>query len=49
MVKLGKNENALDDALEKICQVLDCGIDNIMEILAEKTQHNVCSTDKGDN
>ena len=33
IAKLGKNENVTTDVLVKICTALDCGIDDIMEIV----------------
>ena len=36
MAKIGKNESVPVGTLEKICVVLDCTIDDIMEFRAEK-------------
>jgi len=36
LAKLGKGENVNTDILVKICLALDCGIDDIMEILPNK-------------
>ena len=33
LAKLGKNENVSTEALCKICAVLDCQIDDIMELV----------------
>lgn len=33
MAKLGRNEDVRVDVLTKICVALDCGMDDIMEIL----------------
>lgn len=35
MVKLGKNENVSTEVLCKICKVLDCKIEDIMDIVDE--------------
>lgn len=35
MAKMGKNETVHMDILLKICKVLDCGIDDILEISNE--------------
>lgn len=32
LAKLGKNESVQLDTLVKICEVLDCGLDDIVEI-----------------
>ena len=32
MAKLGKDESVPDETLEKVCRVLDCTIDDIMDI-----------------
>lgn len=40
MAKLGKNESVPVETLEKICDVLDCTIDDIMEFYPnEKSLH----------
>lgn len=33
MAKLGKNEDVRVEVLTKICVALDCGVDDIMEII----------------
>ncbi len=33
IAKLGKNENVTVEVLVKICEALDCGMDDIMEIV----------------
>ena len=33
IAKLGKNENVTVDVLVRICSALDCGIDDIMELI----------------
>lgn len=33
--KLNRNENVNTDTLTKICKALDCGFDDIMEIVAD--------------
>ena len=35
MAKLGRNEDVRVEVLAKICAVLDCGMDDIMEIMHE--------------
>lgn len=35
LAKLGKGENVTTDVLLKICSVLDCGIEDIMETVKE--------------
>ena len=35
MAKLGRNETVHMDILLKICQALDCGIEDILEIVKE--------------
>ena len=35
LAKLGKNENVNTEILAKICKVLECGIDDIMEFVAD--------------
>ena len=36
MAKLGKNEDVREEALVKICGVLNCSLDDIMEIVQNK-------------
>ena len=38
MAKLGKNESVQIDVLVKICNCLDCTMDDIMEIFPEETE-----------
>ena len=35
LAKLGKNENVNTEVLAKICKVLECGVDDIMEFVPE--------------
>ena len=35
IAKLGKNENVTVDVLVRICFALDCGIDDIMELIPD--------------
>lgn len=35
LAKLGKGENVTTDVLIRICRALDCGIDDIMEIVPD--------------
>ena len=35
IAKLGKNENVTVDVLVRICSALDCGIDDIMELVPD--------------
>lgn len=37
MAKLGKNEDVRVEALVKICGVLNCSIDDILDIIPEQT------------
>lgn len=36
LAKLGKNESVQLDVLVKVCEVLDCGLEDIVEILSDK-------------
>lgn len=36
IAKLGKNENVTVEVLVKICEALNCNIDDIMELVPEK-------------
>ena len=36
LAKLGKNENVNTEILGKICKVLDCGVDDVMEFIPEE-------------
>ena len=38
IAKLGKNENVTVDVLVRICAALDCGIDDIMELVPDDRQ-----------
>ena len=38
IAKLGKNDPVSMETLSKICTALQCGIDNIVEITADKRQ-----------
>lgn len=38
IAKLGKNENVTVDVLVRICSALDCGIDDIMELVPDDKQ-----------
>ena len=38
IAKLGKNENVTVDALVRICTALNCGIDDIMELIPDDRQ-----------
>lgn len=38
LAKLAKGENVNTDILVKICHALDCGIDDIMEIVPDKSE-----------
>lgn len=37
MTKMGKNENVTTEVLSRICDALDCGIEDIVEFLPEKS------------
>ena len=36
LAKLGKNENVNTEILAKICKVLECGVDDVMEFVPEE-------------
>jgi len=36
IAKMGKGENITTDVILKICNALDCGTDDIMEVIEEK-------------
>ena len=36
LAKLGKNENVNTDILVKVCQALDCNVDEIMDIVEKE-------------
>lgn len=36
IAKLGKNENINMNSLEKICEVLECDIEDVIEIIRER-------------
>ena len=38
IAKLGKNENVTVDVLVRICSALDCGVDDIMELIPDDRQ-----------
>lgn len=38
IAKMGKNENVTVDVLVRICSALNCGIDDIMELVPEDKQ-----------
>lgn len=38
IAKLGKNENVTVDVLVRICSALDCGIDDIIELVPDDKQ-----------
>lgn len=38
IAKLGKNENVTVDVLVRICSALDCGINDIMELIPDDRQ-----------
>ena len=39
LAKLGKNENVTTDVLVRVCQALDCNVDEIMDI-TDQTEEN---------
>lgn len=41
LAKLGKGENVNTDTLIKICRALDCGFEDIMEILPEDSVRTI--------
>ncbi len=40
MAKLGKNEDVREEVLVKICRTLHCTLDDIVEILPEKSKES---------
>ena len=38
LAKLGKNENVTTDVLVKVCEALNCNVDEIMDILERKEE-----------
>ena len=36
LAKLGKNENVNTEILAKICKVLECGVDDVMEFIPDE-------------
>jgi len=38
IAKLGRNENVTVEVLAKICAALDCGMDDIMELISDDKQ-----------
>ena len=40
IAKMGKRENITTDVILKICQALDCGTDDIMEVVEERQIEN---------
>ncbi len=38
IAKLGKNENVTVDVLIRICSALNCGLDDIMELIPDEKQ-----------
>ena len=40
LAKLGKNENVNTDILVKVCQALDCNVDEIMDI-TDQTNNSI--------
>lgn len=40
IAKLGKDENVSTEVLCKICKALDCGLDDIIEIIPDEEESN---------
>ncbi|MDR1538913.1 MAG: helix-turn-helix domain-containing protein [Clostridiales bacterium] len=40
IAKMGKGENITTDVILKICNALDCGTDEIMEVVEDKQPEN---------
>ena len=38
LAKLGKNENVNTEVLAKICKVLECGVDDVMEFVPDNKE-----------
>ena len=41
MAKLGKNENVTVEVLVRICTALDCGMDDIMELIPTQSNQSM--------
>lgn len=41
LAKMGKNEPVSLDALERVCQALDCRIEDIIEFVPESQSENI--------
>ena len=41
LAKMGRNENVSTEVLCKICNVLNCQVEDILEIVENKTMENV--------
>lgn len=41
LAKMGRNENVSTEVLCKICNVLNCQVEDILEIVEDKTMENV--------
>ena len=41
MAKLGKNENVTVEVLVRICTALDCGMDDIMELIPNQSNQSM--------
>ena len=39
LAKLGKNENVNTEILVKICEVLSCNVDEIMDVVGQKEEN----------
>ena len=39
IAKLGKDQNVSTEVLCKICKVLDCGLEDIIEIIPDEEEH----------
>jgi len=44
ITKMGKNGHVTTEVLLKICTALNCGIDDIMEIVPEASSDNIANT-----
>lgn len=41
IAKLGKNENISMESLDKICQVLECKVENVVEFIPESKSKKI--------
>ena len=47
VTKMGRNGHVTTEILLKICTALDCGVEDIMEIVPDSNENSLDSPDKG--